>query len=438
MQNKEFSRRHWLILLLFGAIGQIAWSVENMYFNLFVFDTIAPDLEAITLMVQLSGVTATVVTLIAGTLSDKAGMRRKFISLGYLIWGITVALFGFISPEIIDQIFNTGATKAIEIALIAVIAGDCVMTLFGSTANDAAFSAWVTDNTTPANRGSIEGVISILPLIAMLIVAGGFGMLVGALGYSTLFLLLGIVITACGAAGLFIIKDSPDLVRSGSMKDIIYGFKPSVIKGNPAFYICLIIILIYGIACQVFMPYMIIYMKTYLGFSVVEYSVVFGIAILLGAVVNLFLSRLSDRMDKVKLLYIATVVMSVGLFAMYLSRDMGKTADLILFGISGLVMICGYIFGCALVGSTLRDTTPTDAVGKLQGVRMFFSVLIPMIVGPMIGNAINSARNIPIDSTSADAMTTAYMPAPEIFLAGSLITLLMLAVIPFLGKKLKR
>ena len=438
MQNKEFSRRHWLILLLFGAIGQIAWSVENMYFNLFVFDTIAPDLEAITLMVQLSGVTATVVTLVAGTLSDKAGMRRKFISIGYLIWGITVALFGFISPEIIDQIFNTGATKAIEIALIAVIAGDCVMTLFGSTANDAAFSAWVTDNTTPANRGSIEGVISILPLIAMLIVAGGFGMLVGAIGYSTLFLLLGIVITACGAAGLFIIKDSPDLVRSGSMKDIVYGFKPSVIKGNPAFYICLIIILIYGIACQVFMPYMIIYMKTYLGFSVVEYSVVFGIAILLGAVINLFLSRLSDRMDKVKLLYIATVVMSVGLFAMYLSRDMGKSANLILFGISGLVMICGYIFVCALVGSTLRDTTPTDAVGKLQGVRMVFSVLIPMIVGPMIGNAINSARNIPIDSTSADAMTTAYMPAPEIFLAGSLITLLMLAAIPFLAKKLKR
>ena len=438
MQTKEFSRRHWLILLLFGAIGQIAWSVENMYFNLFVFETIAPDLEAITLMVQLSGVTATVVTLIAGTLSDKAGMRRKFISLGYLIWGITVALFGFISPELIDKIFNTGATKAIEIALIAVIAGDCVMTLFGSTANDAAFSAWVTDNTTPANRGSIEGVISILPLIAMLIVAGGFGMLVGAIGYSTLFLLLGIVITACGAAGLLIIKDSPDLMRSGSMKDIFYGFKPSVIKGNPAFYICLIIILIYGIACQVFMPYMIIYMKTYLGFSVVEYSVVFGFAILIGAVINLFLSRISDRMDKVKLLYIATAVMAVGLFAMYLARDMGKVADLILFGLAGLVMICGYIFVCALVGSTLRDTTPTDAVGKLQGVRMVFSVLIPMLVGPMIGNAINSARNIPIDSTSADAMTTAYMPAPEIFLAGSLITLLMLAVIPFLNKKLKR
>ena len=435
---KDFSRRHWLILLLFGAIGQIAWSVENMYFNLFVFDTIAPDLEAITLMVQLSGVTATVVTLVAGTLSDKAGMRRKFISIGYLIWGITVALFGFISPELIDRFFNTGAVKAVEIALVTVIVGDCVMTLFGSTANDAAFNAWVTDNTTAKNRGSIEGVISILPLIAMLIVAGGFGILVSALGYSTLFLLLGIVITACGVAGIFIIKDSPTLTRSGSMRDIFYGFKPSVVKSNPAFYVCLVLILIYGIACQVFMPYMIIYMKTYLGFSVIEYSVVFGIAILLGAVVNLFLARMSDNMDKVKLLYVATAVMAAGLFAMYLSRDMGKWADLVLFGVSGLVMICGYIFVSALVGSTLRDATPIGAVGKLQGVRMVFSVLIPMLVGPMIGNAINSARNIPIDSTSADAMTTAYMPAPEIFLAGSLITLLMLAVVPLLNKMLKR
>ena len=435
---KEFSRRHWLILLLFGAIGQIAWSVENMYFNMFVFYTIAPDLETITLMVQLSGVTATVVTLVAGTLSDKAGMRRKFISIGYLIWGITVALFGFISPELIDRFFNTGAVKAVEIALVTVIVGDCVMTLFGSTANDAAFNAWVTDNTTTKNRGSIEGVISILPLIAMLIVAGGFGILVSALGYSTLFLLLGIVITACGVAGIFIIKDSPTLTRSDSMRDIFYGFKPSVVKSNPAFYVCLVLILIYGIACQVFMPYMIIYMKTYLGFSVIEYSVVFGIAILLGAVVNLFLARMSDNMDKVKLLYVATAVMAAGLFAMYLSRDMGKWADLVLFGVSGLVMICGYIFVSALVGSTLRDATPIGAVGKLQGVRMVFSVLIPMLVGPMIGNAINSARNIPIDSTSADAMTTAYMPAPEIFLAGSLITLLMLAVVPLLNKMLKR
>ena len=67
------------ILLLFGLVGQLAWSVENMYFNLFVFEEIAPNLDVVTLMVQLSGITATVVTLIAGTLSDKIGKAFTYL-----------------------------------------------------------------------------------------------------------------------------------------------------------------------------------------------------------------------------------------------------------------------------------------------------------------------------------------------------------------------
>ena len=95
MREKHFGKREWLVLVLFGLVGQIAWSVENMYFNLFVFETVAPSLTAVTLMVQLSGVAATLTTLVAGTLSDKLGNRRSLISWGYAIWGITVALFGF-------------------------------------------------------------------------------------------------------------------------------------------------------------------------------------------------------------------------------------------------------------------------------------------------------------------------------------------------------
>ena len=200
MQTKEFSRRHWLILLLFGAIGQIAWSVENMYFNLFVFETVAPSLTTVTLMVQLSGIAATLTTLVAGTLSDKIGNRRSFISWGYTIWGITVALFGFLSPELTEKILGCGLDKAILITLAAVVAGDCVMTLFGSTANDACFNAWVTDNTESSFRGKVEGVLSILPLAAMLIVAGGFGIIVEMIGYSMMFLCLGIGIGVIGSA----------------------------------------------------------------------------------------------------------------------------------------------------------------------------------------------------------------------------------------------
>ncbi|MBO5101656.1 MAG: MFS transporter, partial [Clostridia bacterium] len=85
-------------------------------------------------------------------------------------------------------------------------------------------------------------------------------------------------------------------------------------------------------------------------------------------------------------------------------------------------------------GSTVRDNTPTEAVGKLQGVRMVFSVLIPMLVGPAIGNLINASRGILLPNPGADAMTTEYIPAPEIFLAGAIATLLIFAVIPLLSR----
>lgn len=437
--QKNLSKSNWFILVLFGLIGQIAWSVENMYFNLFVFDEVAPSLNTVTLMVQLSGVMATVATLIAGAWSDKVGNRRKFISWGYVIWGVTVALFGFMTPDLTASIFNIELEKAVSITLVAVVVGDCVMTMFGSTANDACFNAWVTDNTESEYRGRVEGILSILPLLAMLIVAGGFGILQSLIGYKLLFLCLGIVITACGAVGIFMVKDSPTLVKNGTFKDIFYGFKPSVIKGNKPLYLTLCLVLIYGVACQIFMPYMIIYMKTYLHFTVVEYSIVFGFAIIGGAALNVYLTRLSDKKDKLKMTYIAAAVMAAGLFGMYFANTGNKTADLIMFGGFGFVMITGYILVAALTGSSVRDYTPEESVGKLQGVRMVFSVLIPMLIGPMIGNAINKAQgNMLSDLTSPDLMTTQYIPAPEIFLAAAIMTLVMLAVLPLLSKVLKK
>ena len=431
----KFGKRNFTVLMVFGLIGQIAWAVENMYFNLFVFETIAPDLDTVTLMVQLSGIVATVTTLLVGTLSDKIGNRRTFMWIGYIIWGITVALFGFTSPKTVGAIFSGDMAKIVSITLALAVIGDCVMTFFGSSANDACFNAWVTDNTETEYRGAIEGILSILPLAAMLIVAGGFGILVEAMGYSTLFLLLGIVITICGIGGIFFIKDSNRLVKSGTLKDIFYGFKPSVIKGNLPLYITLIIVMLYGIACQTFMPYLIIYMKTYLGFSVVEYSVVFGACIIIGAIINLYLTRLSDSKDKGLMLYIAAGILSLGLLGMFIFNSGSKMALLITFGISGFVMITGYILVSALCGSMVRDYTPEGAVGKLQGVRMVFSVLIPMVIGPMIGNAINKAKNIPLpDLGSADTMTTQYIPAPQIFLVASIISILMIALIPVLRK----
>ena len=440
MQHTLFGKRNWTILFLFGLIGQIAWSVENMYFNLFVFETIAPDLDAVTLMVQLSGVVATLTTLVAGALSDKTGNRRSYISYGYLIWGVTVALFGFMTTDNIAKLFRLDSVKAVSVTLALVVALDCVMTVFGSTANDASFNAWVTDNTKEEFRGQVESVLSILPLVAMLIVAGGFGILVEFIGYQGLFFGLGAVISLCGLAGIFTIKDSPSLIKNGTLKDIGYGFKPSVIKTHTPLYLTLLVMGVYGIACQIFMPYLIIFMKTYLHFSVVEYSVVFGLAIILGAGLNIPLGALSDKKNKAKMLYLACTIFAVGLLGMYAFSFIGnKIALLLLFGVAGFIMIIGYILISALCGALVRDYTPENDAGKLQGVRMIFSVLIPMLVGPMLGNAVNKARAIPLpDLSGADIMTTQYIPAPEIFLLGAIVGALTVIIVPFLIKATKK
>ena len=130
--------------------------------------------------------------------------------------------------------------------------------------------------------------------------------------------------------------------------------------------------------------------------------------------------------------------MTVGLAGMYFAHFENKTLTLILFGVAGFIMITGYIFVSALCGALTRDYTPADDAGKLQGVRMIFSVLIPMLLGPTIGNLINEIQNIPLENAGADAMTTLFIPAPEIFLAGAIAAALMFAIIPLLIKFTKK
>ena len=93
---EKFSRKNWFLLLLFGTIGQIAWSVENMYFGTFVYNTFKDFvnveaaqgnavLDTVTLMVQLSGIVATVVTLLAGYFYRiyYLGCNGRFVRLPY-------------------------------------------------------------------------------------------------------------------------------------------------------------------------------------------------------------------------------------------------------------------------------------------------------------------------------------------------------------------
>ena len=170
--EKGLSARNWITLILIGLFGQFAWTIENMYFNVFLYNTISTDPGYIAAMVGWSAAAATLTTLLMGALSDRVGKRKIFISLGYILWGLSTAAFGYVTPENAARLFP--GANAVAAAAMTVVVLDCVMTFFGSTANDAAFNAYVTDVTDKENRGRAESVLAILPLVSMLIIFGAF------------------------------------------------------------------------------------------------------------------------------------------------------------------------------------------------------------------------------------------------------------------------
>ena len=76
---KKLSPSLILNILLFGFMGQVAWAVENNFFNLFLFNEIGGTPQDISNMVMASSIVAVLTTLFMGSLSDKINKRKIFI-----------------------------------------------------------------------------------------------------------------------------------------------------------------------------------------------------------------------------------------------------------------------------------------------------------------------------------------------------------------------
>ena len=79
MKQTKLSASSWATIILFGLIGQIAWSIENMQFNLFLFNYIGGTTSDIAAMVAWSAIISTFTTLIMGIVTDRIGKRRLFL-----------------------------------------------------------------------------------------------------------------------------------------------------------------------------------------------------------------------------------------------------------------------------------------------------------------------------------------------------------------------
>ena len=428
MENKIGIRR-WLAFILAGFVGQLAWAIENNYFNVYVYDC-TKDYSFITAMVIASAATATITTLLMGAVSDRLGKRKALISIGYILWGISIISFAFLDPSSSISI----VANNIFLAGTMIVIMDCVMTFFGSTANDAAFNAVVTDNTNESNRAKVESVLSVLPLLALIAVIVVAGIFVDVKPgdpkhWDIFFYIFGGITLVIGIACFFLVpKDlcSPNK-QDNYWANTIYGFRPNVIKKNPVLYITLIAFMVFNIGLQVFMPYFILYVQNILKITDDAFTVSLGIVLLGASAITVVFGLFMDRIGKNKIMIPALLVGAVGgavIFFIPAATGIGTQIGLI---IGGIILMTGYLISTAVLGAKVRDYTPEKEVGLFQGVRMLFTVLVPMIIGPLIGRGLCYIGGEPYQN---EFNQTVYPPNKWLFLVTGII--FALAIIPVL------
>ena len=427
MERNKKNGRFYLSLVIFCLTGQVAWTVENMYFNVFIYKMFHASADAISAMVAASAVAATVTTLLIGALSDKIGKRKIFICGGYIAWGISIWSFSLIRMDVISTwVPNLAAAASVGVTLTILL--DCIMTFLGSSANDACFNAWLTDISDDTNRGHIEGINSMMPLVSILVVFGGFmGFDLNlAESWVTIFHIIGIVVILIGISGFWLIREVPIRTEENQnyFGNIFYGFRPSVIRSNGQLYGTLAAVAVFNISIQIFMPYLILYYTVALGMD--NYVLIFAPAIVVAAAFTGLYGKVYDRKGFAFAIVPTLVMLMAGYIILYFCRS---TAPVF---VGSLIMMCGFLGTGAMLGAKVRTHTPENRSGMFQGLRIVAQVLIPGVIGPAIGAAV--LKNA--ETILNDDGTTSFIPNENIFLVAFIAAVFVwFVLIPLFRRK---
>ena len=411
--------RHWASLFLLGLGGQIAFAIENQFFNTFMYDKILPQPLYVSLMVAASAIVATLTAISMGALSDRLGRRRPFLLFGYLIWGVSIVAVP--TAEFIT---------APVLAAWALIALDCIMTFFGSTAYDACYNAYLTDITDLTNRGKAQGVFSLSMWVAMLIVYGSSGEIIKRFDYFFFFSMVGAIVFVSGLTGGLLAEDRAIPTGGGegsTIRRIISTFNRSYLKEHKNFFIVLLAIGLWGMAFQVFFPFLLIYLKHYLKLTLEASTLLIFISILVGGILAaLPAGILSDRFGRKRIALAAVVVETTALFLFSYIRDVFWLA------VCSVCWISAYNFWMIATLAWSKDLYPDERRGEFSGYMTLFAVAFTMIPGPLIGGLIIEHYGIKAVIEGKDGI----IPTPEIFLCAAL--LMILPLIPVLIAKEKK
>ena len=416
--SQKFSRNTTSSLYLIALAGTIAFGVENQYYNVFLYNIIAPSPFYVSLMVAITAAVSTFTAMFMGALSDIKGTRRKFMLYSFIFWAITTAIFPFAA-------FIT----TVMIAVTTAILFDSVMSFFGATAYDAAYRAYIIDISTLENRGKAIAINEIMTLVATLITYGLSGYIIEAFGYYIFFIIIGIVTGILGITGSLLAKDSPDLkpLDIRYWEHIKSTFSVENIRENKNMFLVLGAIGIWAIGFNVFFPFIIIYLQHYIGLDLLASSLVIFLGLLISIILGIPIGKLVDRAGRKKFAIYSVFFLSVSLILFSL------TTDFIMLTIFAILWVLGMTTWHIATQTWINDLFPKDKAGHFQGYYLVFNVLIGMSIGPFIGNLIAELWGAPIIIDGIPGL----VPPPQIYFVAAFI--ILFSIIPLKwAKELKQ
>lgn len=448
--NGKITARVWIGLIIFMLMGSIVAGVESMYLSVFLDSTVFDQgamgskitlTDAVNIRTSVAAIIAGVTAFVMGTLSEKLKNRKIFIAVGYIAWGVVAIVLGFVRKENIAKLFGySNSAEIVTVTVITVIGIALIMAFLRATSNDSVFSAWITDVTTPKTTMLVETIFTVMGFVATGVISAmiSFAEHLTIL-YNIFLVILGVLAIVVGVAAFFIIdnpekfekKEDDNAPKTSYWADLFYGFRPKAIKENMNLYLILLSGCLFNSAYQVFYPYLFIYINSVIvpanqnvDLSSAGIIVIAIMAITIAFESILILMKVVNQ--KKAYSFIPSVICYiVGLLVLSLTKNI----YLIIIGLAPTLI--GYIIIMIQFGATVRDNMPQDKVGLFQGVRNMFLVLIPMVVGPTLGNIAAKNSTVTYMENGAEKV----LPTESMFLYAAVVAMfIFIPMLAFLKK----
>ncbi|HKL94161.1 MAG TPA: MFS transporter [Clostridia bacterium] len=409
-KSPKLGVKSWIVIWVAGIAGQLCWNIENQWFNTFVYAKIAPNPSIITWMVAVSAIVSTLSTFISGTGSDRLGRRKPFIVVGYILWGVFTIVFGVTEFLPIKNVLAMATM---------VIVADAIMSFFGSLGNDAGFNPWTTDITNERNRGGLGAVIAVQPVLATIIGSLGGGFIIGALDYIWFFVIMGTFVIGVGIYSAFAVKDSPNLKPNRDEKGYWHQFGQAfnfkLLAKNKLLLIVLCIFAMFFISFNVYFPHMLnLFIYTY-GYDTGMAGVLLGVGLVVAIPLTLIASKFINKQKFVPVASVAVLLNILGLIIMSLSKFAGnRTALTTTIIIATFFVGGGYMVFYQALMIWCKNLYPEEQRGQLEGVRLFFYVCIPMVLGPAIANPVIKNLGKPVTLLYDNVPIDGFAPSIEL------------------------